>query len=310
MRARLVLSALLVLVLGGAGVWAFRHYRRPAPLVLSGTVEARDVQVGSLLGGRVVAVHVEEGARVTKGQPLVSFETDLIDLQLREQNARVDEARAALARVLKGPRDEERARARVEWENAERERKRLAALLAEGIVGQQQYDETASREATTREGYRQLERGSRPEDIAAARASLEREEGRLHYLLRQREEAVVRAPVEGIIESLDLRPGDLVSGGRPVASLLEPHQLWVRVYVPETKLGLVRVGQQAILSVDTYPGRTFPGRVVEISDRAEYTPRNVQTLDQRSDQVFGVKVAIDPSPEIKAGMAALVRLAP
>jgi HlyD family secretion protein len=95
-----------------------------------------------------------------------------------------------------------------------------------------------------------------------------------------------------------------------VATLLEPDQLWVRVFVPETKLGLVRVGQPAALGVDSFPKRTFPGKVVEISPRAQYTPRNVQTLDQRSEQVFGVKVDVEPAPELKPGMAAIVRLQP
>jgi HlyD family secretion protein len=80
--------------------------------------------------------------------------------------------------------------------------------------------------------------------------------------------------------------------------------------VPETKLGLVRVGPKAHLTVDTFPGREFPGKVVEIRQKGEFTPRNVQTLDQRADQVFGVKVAIDPNPALKPGMAAIVRLEP
>ena len=111
-----------------------------------------------------------------------------------------------------------------------------------------------------------------------------------------------------MIESLDLRPGDLVAANQPVARMLEPSQLWVRVFVPEPQLGRVKVGQRASLTVDTFPGREFAAKVVEIRTQAEYTPRNVQTLDQRMDQVFGVKVSIDPVPELKPGMAATVRL--
>jgi len=107
---------------------------------------------------------------------------------------------------------------------------------------------------------------------------------------------------------MDLRPGDLVAANQPVARMLEPSQLWVRVYVPEPNLGRVRLGQKAALTVDTFPNRPFPGRVVEIRTQSEYTPRNVQTLDQRMDQVFGVKVAIDGSPELRPGMAATVRI--
>jgi len=148
----------------------------------------------------------------------------------------------------------------------------------------------------------------REEDVAAARAALAREETRLALLERQRQETLVAAPAAGVVESFDLRPGDLVPANRPVASLLEAGQLWVRVYVPEPELGRVRVGQPVAVTVDSFPERRFRGRVVEIRDQAEYTPRNVQTLEQRAEQVFGVKVTVEPAPELKAGMAALVHL--
>jgi HlyD family secretion protein len=306
-RRRLVVVAVLVLLAGGA-FWAYRSSRREKPLALSGSVEARDVEVGSLVGGRVTAVLVPEGAAVRAGQPLVTFETDLGQLQIREQRAVVEEARANLSKMRAGPRSEEIVRARAEAENAERERRRLKTLADEGIVGRQQYEDAATRARTAQESYRELARGNRPEDVRAAEAALDREEQRLAFLLRQSEETVVRAPADGIVESLDLRPGDLVAANRPVARILEPGQLWVRVWVPEPSLGRVRVGQKAAVTVDTFPGREFPGSVVEIRQQGEYTPRNIQTQKQRMDLVFGVKVAIDPTPELKPGMAAQVRL--
>jgi HlyD family secretion protein len=306
-RARLLILVLVVAA-GAAAWWFFGLRKTEEPLVLSGSIEARDVEVGSLVGGRVAAIHVEEGARVRKEDPLVTFETDLGALQIKEQRARVEEVRAQLARVTSGPRSEETARARAEAENAERERRRLKALFDEGVIGRQQYEDAATRARVAQESYRERQRGSRSEDVAAARAALDREEQRLAFLLRQSEEAVVRAPADGVVESLDLRPGDLVSANHPVARILEPGQLWVRVWVPEPSLGLVRVGQPVAITVDTFPGREFRGRVVEIRQQGEYTPRNVQTLKQRMDQVFGVKVAVDPTPDLKPGMAALVRL--
>lgn len=307
-RVAVIVAA--VLLLGSTVYWVSATQKRAQGTVLSGAIEARDIEVGSLVGGRVLRVEVEEGQRVEGGQVLVVLEPDLFDLQIEEQEGVLRAARAALARVLNGPRPEEIARARVDWENAERERVRLESLLRQGIVGQQAYDDAAARAEVARATFEELERGSRREDIAEARANVEREAGRLAYLRRTRAETVVTAPAAGTIESIDLRPGDLVPANRPVARLLEPGELWVRVYVPEPKLGLVRLGQEAAVSVDTFPDREFRGRVVEIRDQAEYVPRNIQTLDQRNDQVFGVKVAIDPAPELKAGMAALVRLLP
>jgi multidrug resistance efflux pump len=119
----------------------------------------------------------------------------------------------------------------------------------------------------------------------------------------------VRAPVAGRVEAFDLRPGDLVAANQAVATLLEPNQIWIRVYVPETQLAHVHPGDRVTMRVDSYPGRDFPGRVVEIRHQAEYLPRNVQTLDQRADQVFAVRIEPDPSPDLRPGMAAAVTLA-
>ena len=308
MKKRWLILALLAAVAGGGAVWASRRGGREKAFVLSGSIEARDVEVGSLMGGRVAKVLVEEGATVRAGQPLVVFETDLIDLQIAQQRAHIAQSRANLTKSIRGPRTEEIARARAAAENAERERKRQQALLASGIAGQQAYDSAATAAQTAAETLREAERGSRSEDIDAARAQLDADDRQLAYLQRQRQETTVAAPAEGVIESMDLRPGDLVGANQPVARMLEPDQLWVRVYVPEPELGRVRIGQRALLTVDTYAKREFPGKVVEIRTQAEYTPRNVQTLDQRMDQVFGVKVAIDRAPELKPGMSATVRL--
>ncbi len=307
-RRSAILALAAVLAAGVAAAWWLTVSRGEKPLVLSGAIEARDVEVGSLYGGRIAKVLVEEGSTVAAGQPIIQFETDLIDLQIQQQRARTEQARASLAKALAGPRTEQIASARALAENTERERLRQKALLEEGIVGKDAYDAAETAARTAREAFLELDRGNRPEDIAAARATLQAEEKQLAYLERQRAEALVRAPAAGVIESMDLRPGDLVGANQPVARMLEPSQLWVRVYVPEPQLGRVRIGQNAALTVDTYPKREFPGRVVEIRTQSEYTPRNVQTLDQRMDQVFGVKVAIDPAPELKPGMAASVRL--
>ena len=304
---RAVIPILLVVGLGAFLFFRLRDRGEDA-LVLSGSIEARDADLGPLIGGRVAQVLVDEGDEVRAGQPIARLEADLIAPQVEEQQAAVAEAKAELERALHGPTREELARARINYEAAETDRRRMEGLLNAGAISQQQYDASAVKAATAKETLKEAEHGTRAEDIEAARAMMRRQEERLKLLERQLEETEIRAPSDGVIQSIDIRPGDLVEAGRPVARLLEPNQLWVRVYVPEPLLGSVRRGQAAWVTVDTWPNRKFPGRVVEISDRAEYTPRNVQTMEQRSDQVFGVKVAVDPTPDLKPGMAALVTL--
>jgi len=120
----------------------------------------------------------------------------------------------------------------------------------------------------------------------------------------------VVAPSAATVEVLDVRPGDLIAPNTPVATLLERDQIYVRIYIPETEIGLVHVGQRAEIRVDSFPNERFSGSVEQINQQAEFLPRNVQTREERVHQVFGVKVRIDDSSHrVLAGMAAEVKFA-
>lgn len=300
-----------LLVIAAAATAALLYYRRqnePKPLVLAGTLEARTVNVGSLVGGRVVRVHVDEGQQVVAGQTLVTLETETIDRQLAEQEAAIASANAQLAKALAGPRDEEIRAAEAVATNDERERRRQQALFKEGIVARDLYEDAATKAKTSAEELRALREGTRKEDIAAARAQVVQQERHLASLQKQRAETVVHSTVTGTVQSFGLRPGDIVAPNQTVAEILEPRELWVRIYVPETLLGHVRVGMPVQARVDTWPDVWFRGRVATVASQGEYTPRNVQTRAQRAEQVYGVKVLVDPDPRLKAGMATEVDL--
>ncbi|HEY2930192.1 MAG TPA: HlyD family efflux transporter periplasmic adaptor subunit [Acidobacteriota bacterium] len=156
---------------------------------------------------------------------------------------------------------------------------------------------------------RLLEAGTRQEEIAEARARVARMRAQIQELDVNIAESEIRSPAKARVEVISVRPGDLVQPGVPVMRLLEPDRVWVRVYVPEPKLGLVRVGQKAEIRIDTFPNRIFSGVVEQINSESEFTPRNVQSRDERNHQVFGVKIRIDNQlGEIKSGMAADVAL--
>jgi HlyD family secretion protein len=305
---RIVVAIVVLLLAGVAAALYLRQTRTDKPVVLSGSLEARTVNVGSLVGGRVSRVLVDEGVRVAPEQVLVVLETETIDRQIDEQRAAIANAQAQLAKVIAGPRSEEVTKAAAIAANDERERHRMEVLWRDGIVARQMYDDASTKAKASTEDLRLLQKGSRPEDIQAARAALEQQQRRLATLEKNRVETVVRSSVGGVVQSFGLRPGDLVAANQTVAEILEESQLWVRVYVPETELALIRVGQPVRVRVDTFPHESFPGHVGSISSQGEYTPRNVQTRAQRAEQVFGVKVLVDPNPRLHAGMAAEVDL--
>jgi len=293
-----------------AGVIALLLFLRkkdaPRELILSGTLEARTVQVGSLVGGRVSRVFIDEGSHVTAGQVLVQLEPDTLDRQIAQQQAAIDAARASYQKALNGPLPQDISKAAATAANAERERERYAAMYRDGIVSKEQYDSAATTAKTTAEDLSTLKMGTRKEDIEAARAQVEQQQRQLSVLMKQHSELQVTSSVTGVVQSFGLRPGDIVSPNEEVAEILEASQLWVRVYVPETQLGLLHVNQAVRVNVDTYPNQWFPGHIATIAAQGEYTPQNIQTRAQRAEQVFAVKVLVDPNPKLHAGMAAQV----
>jgi HlyD family secretion protein len=304
-----IVIPIVVLCAVAVGAWLYvRETRKPKPMILSGTIEAKTVHVGSLAGGRVVRVLVDEGTAVRAGETIVTLETETIDRQLDEQRAAIAAARAQLANTIAGPRVEEIRSAAAVAENDERDRRRLASLYHEGVVSKQMLDQAATKAKTSTEQLRLLRAGARPEEIATARAQVEQQVKRLDTLMKQRAETDVHASVSGVVQSIGLRPGDIVTPNQAVAELLESDQLWVRIYVPETLLGHVKVDQPVKLRIDTFPNEWFNGKVVSVSSAGEYTPRNVQTRAQRAEQVFGVKVDVASDPRLKAGMTAEVDL--
>jgi HlyD family secretion protein len=222
-------------------------------------------------------------------------------------------------------------RARTEEANADRELKRTEILTESGATSQQSLDNARDRARAAHalvsaqtnavaaaEGRLKAakavadktQHGFRAEDIAAARAELTLAEGQLKETQARWAEREVRAPAAAVVETMDLRPGDLLPANSPVAQLLEADQLYLMVYVPETQIGSVQIGKAARLEVDTYPGRTFQAYVEQIRQQSEFLPRNVQTKEERIHQVIGVKLRVDNRDNLlRAGISADVQFA-
>ena len=150
--------------------------------------------------------------------------------------------------------------------------------------------------------------GSRAEDIEQAEAAVAAAAAALEAIKTQRAELEVKSPVAGIVDAVDLQPGDLVAANAPVLSVIDTSHLWVRAYVAENRLHL-KLGDQVPVTVDSFPKERFTGEVTYISRQAEFTPSNVQTPEERSKQVFRIKVTLkDGAGKLRPGMAADVWL--
>jgi HlyD family secretion protein len=358
---------LLLLAVIGAAYFGYTRYLSHRPFEWAGTVEVRDVKVGSRTGGRIKQVLVREGDKVAAGQPLVLLEPGDLEAQramaaaqleqaqaaleklqhgarpeeIAQANARAAQANAALAQTKKGSRSEEigaaedrLAQAQAQVDKAQLDADRAHQLLASQAIAKSEADaaDTALRSAKAQRdaqahitdelkaGARAEEKaqaaarateasaaaqlvqaGARVEDLRAAQAQVEAAKARVDQLDVLIGELTIKSPAAATVEALDLRPGDLLAPNAPAATLLETDQMFLRIYVPETQLGHVHVGDVVPVKVDSFD-RTFKATVEHINQKGEYSPRNLQTADERANQVFAVRI------ELIAGMAATVKV--
>ena len=282
-----------------------RTGRGSDPPPVSGTIDTDEVHVASRYGGRVGAILAQEGDTLKAGQALV-------ELEASELNARRDQAAALLAELEAGPRPEEIAAAKHDWESqiAELELARVNAKRADELftsrtISATEHDSAVRRAealeksaAAARSRYDLLLAGTRRERISQARAQLAEIEAQLG-------EMRVAASTDSVLEVLSVKVGDVLPPNREVATLILPQHLWVRVYVPEAWLGYVRLGETVKVRVDSFANRDFAGTIEQVARSAEFTPRNVQTVEDRIKQVFGIKVRLDNREGLlRAGMAA------
>jgi multidrug resistance efflux pump len=186
-------------------------------------------------------------------------------------------------------------------------RARLKLLQAGSRV--EEIAEAAAEVARCQANSDLLAAGTRSEEIAAAGARVAELQGKLREMEANLREAVVSAPEAAVVEVLPVRKGDVVAPNQPVVRVLRAEDLWVKVYIPETDLGKLRLGQEVGVVIDSYPDKQFTGVVQQIASESEFTPRNVQSVDERRHQVFAVKVRVaNPDGVFKSGMAADVLL--
>src|SRR5262245_18440989 len=288
-----------------------------------GYVEAEKIEVGSRVGGRIEKVYVEEGSEVKKGDLLVQFVKTHLEAQLAEARHRVARLQTALDKAVAGPRPQEIAIARHNYDAAVAKAKNAADEYKRGVETrvpvitrealealEMTMNVAKSDEQARKQELNMLKEGTRAEDVIIARRSLEEAQAQALYAEDQLREAEVRAPVDAVVAVCDRQPGDLVAAGAPLATLVRMDELWVRCFVPAAQLTLVHPGQKVRVTVDSRPGETFEGEVLRVNRVAEYTPRNVQTYEQRQDQVFGVKLRVkDADDALRPGMAATVEIA-
>ena len=325
---RVLLAALvLVLVLAGFGTYLWRQHGANDPgaaFSLSGNVDVHQVELAFRVSGRISAVKVQEGDKVSADQVLAQL--DPVPFQTDVDSAKADlaQAQAQLDKTRRGFRIEEVAQARAnvaqraaDLENAQITLRRQQQLVASGLVTHQQIDDAEARvhmsEAALAASRGQLTlelHGSRIEDIEAQEATVASAQARLEKAQTALADATLLAPSNGIISVRARELGAIVQAGQTVYTLTLNDPVWIRAYVSQPRLGRIKPGMPVKLTIDSMPGKHYDGTVGFISPEAEFTPKTVQTEQVRDDLVYRIRViAADPDNVFRQGMPVTVLIA-
>ncbi|MBI3596230.1 MAG: efflux RND transporter periplasmic adaptor subunit [Nitrospirae bacterium] len=326
MNKRVIVAAAIaaVLLLGALAMVRYLDRRADgARITASGTIEATEVNIESKVTGRIEQVRADEGDRVTEGQWLVQIETREIEAQVRAAEAQVEAARANLSNLEAGSREQEIKKGEAALEEAQAnlektrtDRDRLEKLHNDKVVSDQEweraqtaYDVAVAKQREAREHLDLLRAGTRRQVIEAARGEFRRAQAALELVQAQLDNTRLTAPLAATVLLRNREPGELAMPGTPILTLGDLDHLWVSIYVKETNLGRVKLGEEARVTVDSFPGKSYQGKVTHISNKAEFTPKTIQTKEERVKLVFEVKVAVEnQNGELKPGMPADVEL--
>ncbi|MGE5814045.1 MAG: HlyD family secretion protein [Acidobacteriota bacterium] len=329
MRSKSAPTAIALLGLLLATVPACRGRQEEGRIRASGYVEATEVRVAPQVGGRVLEVAVDEGARVETGALLLTIDPADFELARRRAQAERDAADAQFRLLQAGARAEDIAQAQAQLEAAEADGRsaraeldaatadlaRFESLLAVNAGSRKQRDDAATRRdqaaarvkaadersRAAREAWARLRAGARQQELDAARARVAGADAQIATLDKNIKDARLFSPVGGVVTTRLVDPGEMLAPGAPAMVVTDLDHAWANVYVEEPHVPLIKLGEAADVVTDA--GQRVAGKVSFISPRAEFTPRNVQTANDRAKLVYRMKIAVDNrSGVLKPGM--------
>jgi HlyD family secretion protein len=311
---------LTVFLIMGLAAGLFSGCRHEQGIIrASGTIEATDVTVSAEANGKILSVNVTEGSLVEKGDVIALIDSSIPQLQKEQAEAGVVLAEANFALLMKGARSEDIKQAEDQLvqvseslQQAKADYERMEELYSAGSVTKKQYDDAKTRYtvvqaqfSAAQQALSKLKNLARPEDIEMAKAKINQAKVAVKLIEKQIKDCTIKAPRRGTVTNKLVEAGEFAVTGSPVVVISDITSMSTTIYVSEAELGKIRIGQTAFITIDTFPDRQFDGIVAYISPNAEFTPKNIQTKEERIKQVFGVKIELDnPEGILKAGIPA------
>jgi len=319
----IIVGIIILIIIFGILLYLFRNQKDTGVLSLSGNIEVTEANVGFKLPGRVVELAVDEGDTVKAGQLLARLDSAELASVVMQNKASLQEAMTKFSELKAGSRVQEieRAQANVsaqaaDLEKAKKDFERADILFKNGAISASQFDASQSAFNAKMAQYRSVQEtsslvkeGPRKEDIQAAEYRVQQVKAMVNTSEERLKDTILYAPISGVVIRKNVELGETLSAGAPALTIGDLESPWVKVYIKEDRLGKVKLGQKAEVKVDSFKNKTYEGTITFISSEAEFTPKNVQTEEERVKLVFGVKVKVkNENGELKPGMPADVKI--
>jgi HlyD family secretion protein len=319
----IIVGIIVVIIISGILTYYFRNKKDTGVLSLSGNIEVTETNVGFKLPGRIVELDVDEGDVVKAGQLLAKLDSAELASVVIQNKASLRESMTKLSELKAGSRVQEIERAQAnmnaqaaDLEKAKKDFERADILYKNGAISASQYDGALNAYNARTAQYKSaqetsslVKEGPRKEDIQAAEYRVQQVKAVVNTSEERLKDTTLFAPISGIVIRKNVELGETLAAGTPALTIGDLESPWVKVYVKEDRLGQVKLGQKAEVKVDSFKNKTYEGTVTFISSEAEFTPKNVQTEEERVKLVFGVKVKVrNENNELKPGMPADVSI--
>lgn len=309
----------------------------PRKIVLSNSIEAKDVLISSKVPGRIAKVFIQEGSQVKKGQILLELDGDEIKAQLEQAKASLKKSIYELTDLKKGARSQEISQstastlmgkalleeAKLKYENTINDFNRLSSLYQSGAISKQKLDSIETQKNVAekdvknhQEEYNKaiemenlVKEGPRKDQVYALNEQVNFYKAKVEELEKYVSELKVTSPINGEVSSFDLKTGELIKANQILLTVTDLNDLYIRVYIPNTQLSKISLNQRLKVEADPFPGLMFDGYISYIGANAEFTPRNIQTVEERTKLVYPVKIIVtNKTNKLRNGMYASVKL--
>jgi HlyD family secretion protein len=275
----------------------------------TGTIEATEMNLSAQAGGQIKRVIADEGDVVRLGDTLLIIDNTDWVYQLEQARGGYEMAEAQFRLALKGAREEDVIQSEANYKNAEADLKRMEELYRARSVSEKQLDDAKTRLTINQQMWEKMKHGSRQEEIDAARARRDQTKAQMASLQKKVNDCIVTAQAAGTITKKFVEQGELAGTGMALYRISNLSSMDITIYVSESDLPKIKLNQRAVINIDAFEKKSYEGRVTFISSTAEFTPKNIQTKDERTKLVFSVKVKVpNPDGTLKAGIPADVSI--